>query len=315
MWKAYNSTMRERVEWPTLAVASAIAAGLAATLSLHEQLPAVAEIVVLGVLAAWYGSLQHEVIHGHPTPWPRINTAVAIVPLGIVVPYRPYRASHLAHHRVAELTDPEDDPESWYVTPEAWTSAGPVRRWYLAVMRTLLGRLVLGPPVVAARWVGLGMRNARTPQGAVRVAGHVAAVAAVLIVVRASGMALWSYVIAVVWVGGALTLLRSFAEHRLTDAGPRSAIVRTGRFFSLLYLNNNLHHTHHARPGVSWFELPAADAELGADDAVAAGAGLYAGYGEIARRFLLRPLDAPVHRTGSMEPWTSSTTPATTGTA
>ena len=89
-------------------------------------------------------------------------------------------------------------------------------------------------------------------------------------------------------------MLRSFAEHRMTDTGPRSAIVRSGRFFSLLYLNNNLHHTHHVRPGLPWFELTAADAELAADAEVAAGAGLYAGYGEIARRYLLHPFDAPV---------------------
>jgi fatty acid desaturase len=283
------------MEWPTLAVASAIAVGLAATLALHERLPTVAEIAVLGVLAAWYGSLQHEVIHGHPTPWPRVNTALAIAPLGIVVPCRQYRAQHIVHHETADLTDPDGDPESWYVTPEAWASAGLVRRGYLTATRTLLGRLVIGPLVVAARWAGLGMRHARTAAGALHVAGHVAAVAVVLVVVRSTGMSLWTYVIGVVWVGGALTLLRSFAEHRMTDAGPRSAIVRSGRFFSLLYLNNNLHHTHHVRPGVPWFELPRADAELGADEAVAAGAGVYAGYGEIARRFLLHPFDTPVH--------------------
>jgi fatty acid desaturase len=287
--------MRERrVEWPTVAVATAIAAGLAATLALHEHLPAAAEIVVLGVLAAWYGSLQHEVIHGHPTRWPLVNTALAIVPLGIVVPFRQYRAIHLAHHQTPELTDPDDDPESWYVTPGAWMSSGHLRRSYLTATRTLLGRLVIGPPVITARWLALGMRNARTPLGALRVAGHVAAVAAVLVVVRATGTDLWTYVVGVVWVGGALTLLRSFAEHRMTDAGPRSAIVRSGRFFSLLFLNNNLHHTHHVRPGAPWFELPAVDADLGADDVVAAGAGLYTGYGDIARRFLLRPFDAPI---------------------
>ena len=148
------------MEWPTVAVASAIAAGLAATFALHERLPAVVEIVVLGVLAAWYGSLQHEVIHGHPTPWPRVNTALAIVPLDLVVPFRSYRTLHVAHHQTPDLTDPDDDPESWYVTAETWASAGRVQRWYISATRTLLGRLVLGPPVVAARWLAGGVRNA-----------------------------------------------------------------------------------------------------------------------------------------------------------
>ncbi len=176
------------MEWPTVAVASAIAAGLAATLALHERLPAVVEIVVLGVLAAWYGSLQHEVIHGHPTRWPRVNTALAIVPLDLVVPFRSYRTLHVAHHQTPDLTDPDDDPESWYVTAETWASAGRVQRWYISATRTLLGRLVLGPPVVAARWLAAGVRNLRTPAAVVRAAGHVAAVVAVLLVVRVTSL-------------------------------------------------------------------------------------------------------------------------------
>ena len=95
------------------------------------------------------------------------------------------------------------------------------------------------------------------------------------------------------WGGAALSLLRSFAEHRPPDElgdGTPSAVVRAGWFFSLLYLNNNLHHTHHARPGLAWFELPAAHASIDGDRAAAAGAGLYHGYGDVARRFLLHPL-------------------------
>ena len=95
-------------------------------------------------------------------------------------------------------------------------------------------------------------------------------------------------------VGGALSLLRSFAEHRNVDQGTRSAVVRAGRFFGLLYLNNNLHHTHHTQPWVPWFELPAAHSALDGDRAAAAGAGLYRGYGEVVRRYLVVPFDRPV---------------------
>ena len=112
----------------------------------------------------------------------------------------------------------------------------------------------------------------------------------VLLVVHAAGMAPWIYVVGVAWVGAALSLLRSFAEHRRPDETDddhsRSAVVRAGWFFSLLYLNNNLHHTHHARPGLPWFALPAAHEALGADQVAAAGAGLYVGYRDVARRYL-----------------------------
>ena len=127
-----------------------------------------------------------------------------------------------------------------------------------------------------------------------RVVGHVVGVAGVLFVVRSSGLPVWAYVVGVSWGGGALSLLRSFAEHRHVDHGTRSAVVHCGRFFSLLFLNNNLHHTHHAQPWVPWFELPAAHSALDGDRAAAAGAGLYRGYGEIVRRYLVVPFDRPV---------------------
>ena len=75
----------------------------------------------------------------------------------------------------------------------------------------------------------------------------------------------------------------------------RSAIVRSGRVFGLLFLNNNLHHAHHAEPGVPWYELPARAAATGADAAAAEGAGLYRGYLDVARCYLLRPYAHPVH--------------------
>jgi fatty acid desaturase len=274
------------VEWPTVAVAVVIAAGFAAVLAAHESLPTVVVVALLAVLGAWYNSLQHEVIHGHPTPWRSVNTAMATVPLGLVVPFAVYRDTHLAHHRADPLTSPDIDPESFYVSVETWRRCGPVRRATLLAMRTLAGRLVLGPLVAATRW----WRSMSVP----RAVAHLAGVALVLAVVTASGLPLWVYVVGVAWCGGALSLLRSFVEHRLPEAGTRSAVVHAGWFFSLLFLNNNLHHTHHARPGVPWFELPGLNTRLDADQLAAAGAGLYTGYGEIARRYLFRPFDTVV---------------------
>ena len=123
---------------------------------------------------------------------------------------------------------------------------------------------------------------------------HVAAVSAVVLVVWTSGLPLWVYVAGVAWGGGALSLLRSFAEHRLPDEGTASAVVRAGPVLSLLYLHNNLHHTHHARPGVPWYELPAVHVALDGDGAAAGGAGLYDGYTDVVRRYLFHPLSDPV---------------------
>ncbi len=65
-------------------------------------------------LIAWQGSLQHEVMHGHPTRNRRINDAIGWPPLSLWLPYPIYRVSHLRHHRDEYLTDPIEDPESTY---------------------------------------------------------------------------------------------------------------------------------------------------------------------------------------------------------
>ena len=156
--------------------------------------------------------------------------------------------------------------------------------------------MVLGPFVAAARcWAGL-VRDARTARGVWRLAAHVTAAAAVLAVVIVAGMPPLLFIAGVAWVGGALTLLRSFAEHRWSPEGSRSAVVRSGPVMSLLFLNNNLHFTHHERPGEPWYRLPAVHRAIDGDAQASAGAGLYVGYVELARRYAFRSFDQPVCR-------------------
>ena len=286
---------QRRIEWPTIGVAAVIGTGFVAVLAGHERIPLLVELALLAVLGAWYNSLQHEVIHGHPTPWAALNTAFGIAPLGLVVPFAAYRESHLAHHRDEHLTLPGADPESFYLAPATWQRYGVVRSVVPRAMRTLAGRLVLGPLVAAVRCWSQLAASLPTRRGAARVAGHLIGIAAVVVIVEASGLPVWVYVVGVAWGGGALSLLRSFAEHRVVDHGTQSAVVSAGRVMSLLYLNNNLHHSHHARPWVPWYELPRVHAELDADRLAAEGAGLYAGYGDIARRYLLRQFGSVAH--------------------
>jgi len=278
------------VEWPTIAVAVAIAGGLGAVLTWHEHLPTIAVVVALALLSGWYGSLQHEVIHGHPTPWPVVNTALASVPIGLVVRFADYRRTHLDHHAAPDLTDPDTDPESFYVSPQRWARAGPLERALLIACSTLAGRLILGPVVVTAGQCRREARAIRAGQAG-RVFGHVATVIVVLAVVRTASVPVWVYVLGAGWGGLAVVLLRSYPEHRAVADGSRSAVVRSNLAGRLLFLNNNLHHTHHAQPGLAWYALPAAHERRGDDAAVRAGAGWYRGYGEVARRHLFRPLD------------------------
>lgn len=288
------------VEWRTVAVAIVIYGGWLAVVLGHDLIPAWATAVTLGVVLAWHGSLQHELVHGHPFRSRAANDALGSVPLSPRVPYQAYRHFHLRHHASLHLTDPLDDTESYYLTADDWHRRSRPGRWFAVAHHTLVGRMVLGPPCellhVWRRQLGECLRGDR------RLARHWAEHLVLLAVLGVFvfglvGMSPWIYG-AGVYVGHSLGLVRSFAEHRWVEGdGTRSAMVRSGRFFSLLFLNNNLHDTHHRHPGVAWYRLPALADELESDANAAGGAGLYSGYLEIARRFAVRPLDTPLHPT------------------
>ena len=287
------------VEWRTVAVVVAVHGLWLAAVALHGITPWPLTVIALAVAVAWHGSLQHETIHGHPFRSRRLNGAVGSLPMSLRLPYFVYRRYHLSHHDCIDLTDPTDDSESFYVSAEQWEAMGPIRRAVVLAHHTLLGRLVLGPPREVARVLAHQAREIRRGDRDLARwwSAHVAAATALgLFVVAVMGLPLWQYLLGAWYLGHSLTLLRSYCEHRwVRGAATRSAVVRSGWGFGLLFLNNNLHHAHHAEPGIAWYELPARAAATGALAEASAGAGLYRGYLDVARRYLLRPYDHPVH--------------------
>lgn len=290
-----KSTRRPtQVEWPTIGVLIAIGGGFAAVASTHARLPSVVTIALLGVLAAWYGSLRHEVVHGHPTPWGWVNTMIVAVPLGLAEPFWQYRDEHLRHHASEDLTDPTRDPESQYLTRSAWEGARPVVRVARTFNTTLAGRLIVGPWFATAASAASLARRWNVAERRWSIARFLIADAAVLVGVHLVGLPVWQYVLGAGYVGTSLTLVRSYAEHRAVADGSRTAVVRSRGFWALLFLNNNLHVTHHHRPGLAWYRIPAVHAASDANAQAALGAGLYRGYGEIFRRYLFHPVSRVV---------------------
>lgn len=292
-------SLARRLELPTWALAVAVYGGWglltwhAASLPRWVLLPAGAWII------AWHMSLQHEVIHGHPTRDRRINDAIGFPPLSLWLPYAVYRESHLAHHRDQHLTDPLEDPESRYLTAERWAAMGPVRRALTRANATLAGRMALGPALAIGGFLAEQagrLTDRRRPVWRVWLA-HGAGVAAVVAWVSGvCGMPLWEYALLFVYPGCALALVRSFAEHRAAErVEHRTAIVERAPVLGLLFLNNNLHVVHHQRPGLPWYEIPTLYRRR--REALIAGNGglVYRGYAEVARRFLLAPHDDPLH--------------------
>jgi fatty acid desaturase len=294
-----RSSGGQGAEIPTLVAIAAFWLILAVTLALGARLPAVAGVAVLAILGGFYMSLQHEAIHGHPTRWPRLNKILVGLPLGLVEPFGRYCETHLAHH-ASDLTNPVGtdsayDPESYYVSPDAWALAGRLHRLVLRANRTLAFRLIFGPIRSAARVLADEARQLRRRRAVrARCAAHVVGVAGIIAVVDASPLPLWMYLLGFVFGGASLTALRSFVEHSGQAIGSRTAVVRSNWFFSLLYLNNNLHFTHHALPGASWYRLPQLTRDLDAPAVVADSAGYFRGYFSIARRFAFRPFCQPV---------------------
>jgi fatty acid desaturase len=225
-----------------------------------------------------------------------LNRWIAGAPLSLWLPFEIYRDTHLAHHRTERLTEPGDDPESFYLSPESWRAAGPVRRALAIATNTLIGRLLLGPALVIARTAATEIRGRDRRRLGIW-ARHLIAVAAVMWwVAGVCDVHPLLYLGAFVYPGLSITLLRSFAEHRpAADRDHRSAVVEAHPIWSALFLNNNLHALHHAEPWRPWYQLPARYRDQRSAILQANGGYLIRGYGELARRYGVRVKDSPAH--------------------
>jgi fatty acid desaturase len=291
---------RKRLEIPTLGLALAIYGGFALSTWFFRDLPIFIAVPLLVFLLTWYGSLQHETIHGHPTSSPRVNRMLGSLPLSLWIPYGIYRVTHLQHHRHGgrHLTDVSRDPESFYLRPGSLRQAGAIARAIHSTNCTLAGRVIIGPAIAAAKfWIS---ETRLICSGDRRRIGtwlrHAAAVAFVLFwTVGVCRIPFLVYAALIVYPSIALGQLRAFAEHRAdADSRLRTATVEAGPVWGLIFLNNNLHIAHHARPKLPWYELPRAWREM-RDAGLASGLVFSGGYAEVIKRYLFRPVISVEH--------------------
>jgi fatty acid desaturase len=290
-------TRREGVEWPTLGLLVAIYAAWG--MALTWLWPIIPWLAV--PLAAWaiaqHSSLQHEAIHGHPFADARWNEALVFPALALVIPYRRFRDSHLAHHRDADLTDPYDDPESNYLDPAVWDGLPRWLRLMLRANNTLAGRMAIGPLVGQAAFLRAEWRAVRGGDRAARRAWawHVPAAAAVITAVWAAPMPGWAYALAA-YGGLSLLKIRTFLEHQAHErARGRTVIIEDRGPLALLFLNNNLHVVHHMHPRVPWYRLPKVYGDNPGRYLGVNGGYRYRSYAEVFRRHLLRAKDPVAH--------------------
>ena len=254
-----RSQRKAIIEWPTVAlIIGCYGAWLGAGLFLWPSFP-IAALVVMVLAVALHSSLVHEVLHGHPTRNALVNEAFVFLPVGLAWPFRRFKTLHLRHHADERLTDPLDDPESYY---QALWRHETMPGWLKALLRvnnTMAGRFILGPWLsVIGFFIDDGKRILAGDRD-IRKAWllHLLGLVVVLPVVRFGfGMPLWLYVLIPAWFGQSIIAIRTFAEHQWSENPEGRTIIVERSPLSFLFLNNNLHFVHHKKPTVAWYRLP-----------------------------------------------------------
>lgn len=286
------------VEWPTWCLILVVyGSWLAAILTADAIGPALAN-AALAVACCWYMSLQHELLHGHPTRKAWLNRLMGLAPLAVWTPYDLYRQSHLSHHRDALLTEPDVDPESNYVRTETYQRLSVIGRALRWLHRTLLGRMLFGPLlVIVPMWWDIVRLPLRGDMRHTRMwAEHLSLLVIMLwLIEHFAGIEPLRYLLLIAYPATSLALVRSFYEHRpAVLPAHRTVINDAGWAWRLLYLNNNYHAVHHAEPGLPWYHIRARWLAERQACLEGNGAFLVPGYGHLLRRHLLRPVDSPV---------------------
>ncbi|TDN57990.1 fatty acid desaturase [Paraburkholderia sp. BL10I2N1] len=303
-----------RTQWPTWVLTVTIYGGWFGV-AIHARvlgLPLTAALLTL--LGAWYMSLQHELLHGHPTRSPLFNALLGFAPLAVWFPYRIYRDSHLQHHDDAHLTQPGRDPESYLVDSRVWERAGWAMRGLLTWRNTFAGRLLLGPAfAIAATGVDALRKIRRGDWRDVPIwLAHFAALAALTAWLQyVCSIPAWVFIVAVGYGSLSLGSIRSFQEHRAAHSCEhRTVINEAARFWRLVFLNNNYHLVHHDLPHVPWFALRRVYETSRAQYMERSGGFLVKGYSEWLRLYAFAPVAHPVH--GNLSGFIHRNPPAST---
>lgn len=292
-------TPMARTEWPTWLLIVLVYGAWLAGLLLTRAHGLVWGTPLLILATAWYMSLQHELVHGHPTRLRWLNKLLGYAPLAAWFPFTVYLESHLRHHHDADLTLPGIDPETHYVSQATWQRSGGLMRALFVLRKSFWGRLLVGPAMAVAAMLreALGQLRAGELRHLPMWGLHLAALAALLwLVERVAGIAPWYYLLAVAYPALALVMVRSYYEHRAApDCKHRTVLNEAAWPMRLLYLNNNYHLVHHDLPALPWYLLGRVYRADRAAYFARSGGFRIGGYAQLAWRFGFRAIDAPVH--------------------
>ena len=296
MDKTIQTPNAGKTEWQTWLLILFVYVSWLTLVSHYHTLPGA--VILLVITNALHGSMQHELIHGHPTRYSWFNALLAYPPLSLWYPYPLYGESHIVHHQDENITLPGLDPESFYVSQHNWENIGPIHRKLLIFNMTLAGRFLIGPALTLNQlirqvYVAFKSRN--------RLAMKTWLIHFVLLFVLLYGLnkfayiSTWQYFL-IAYASQSLAMLRSFFEHRaVPEKDQRTVLVEASLPMRLLFTNNNYHLVHHEQPEMAWYLLPDIYRKQRKKLAKKNGGFVVKGYRQWWTNNLFKPIDHPRH--------------------
>jgi fatty acid desaturase len=282
--------MRE-MEWPTLGVLGGCYLLWFGVTAFHDEIGYGPAVLLLMLILAQHSSLQHEALHGHPFRRAWLNELTIFPALSLWLPYRRFRDLHLKHHRVPTLTDPHDDPESFYLPVTRWRLVGPWMYALLTFNNTLFGRMLVGPALAVVSFLSTEAGALARGERGIRLAWalHLVGLVPVVACFWWTGFSPLAYA-AAAYGAFSLLMIRTYLEHQAAaEPQARTVIVERGGPLALLFLNNNLHAVHHERPSVPWYRLPAIYRGERERYLARSGDYRYRSYWDVIRRYFFMP--------------------------
>ena len=296
-----NARILDYFEWQTGLLIAACYASWIALVIYGDAIPVPLWILATAIVTTLFWSIVHEVVHGHPTKYPLINRLLVPFAIGWVFPYERFRDTHIQHHETGELTDPLDDPESWYMYAHEWNLTGRMLKGVLTFNNTLFGRMLIGPVISLSRFftgeIRLVIQDKSLRAYLISVWGlHIATCILLGIFIHYFGShSFWAYA-AAAYLGLSFLLIRTYLEHQAVDNHyERTVIIEKSCPIAWLFLFNNLHALHHERPGIPWYRLPEIYRDNRSELLKRNNHYVYSSYTEIFRRYFFRPKEPVEH--------------------
>jgi fatty acid desaturase len=288
-----------RTEWPTWLLLIAVYAGWFAIVLGSSWLGRAWSTLLLVVLLVLWLSVQHELLHGHPTRWIGFNKVLGYAPFAVWYPYTLYRDSHLQHHRDEDLTVPGVDPESRYLSAARWQGSSLFERSLHWLNKTVCGRFLLGAPLALLALAGeqlQRLQNGERQAWLMWLTHGLLTLLMLWFIARYSVLPVWHYLLLISVPALSIAMIRSYYEHR-PHARPeqRTVLNEAGWPWRWLFLNLNFHLVHHDLPALAWYDLPKAYFARREQWQARSGGFVVQGYGQLWRQHGFKPIDSPQH--------------------